>query len=125
LEEYRKVEEDNTNGRGDIQITDVGNNISCHCLFYRKWQLPYCHILKQHLIFGSILIEEYWDNWCYKWGKSRFKLYKGMTANYINKAIDIEIGTPICRRLNVREITEALIAYYYKLEAGTVDWLDE
>ena len=48
-----------------------------------------------------------------------------MTVNYMNKAINIEIGIPIYRRLNVREITEALIAYYYELEAGTVDWLDE
>jgi len=80
------------------------------------------HILKQHLIFGSILIEEYWDNWCCKWEESRFKLYKGIDYNYMNKAVDIEIGAPICRRLNVREITEAQWLTIMNWRQLTTDW---
>jgi len=48
-----------------------------------------------------------------------------MTTNYINKTINKKIGTLIYRRLNIREITKALIAYYYELEPGAAGWLDK
>ena len=48
-----------------------------------------------------------------------------MTANYINAAVDKGIDAPIRRRLDVREITEALMAHYYQLGAGTADWREE
>jgi hypothetical protein len=40
LKEYREVERD-----GGVTLCELGNDITCHCLFYYQWQLPYRHII--------------------------------------------------------------------------------
>ena len=45
-----------------------------------------------------------------------------MTRDYINKEVDNEIGAPIRRRLQIREVLDGLMARYYDFESATTDW---
>ena len=58
LKELRVLEDEED---GDlVPLSDVGDETLCTCLFYRKWQLPCRHILKQEKLFGGILTDGYW-----------------------------------------------------------------
>jgi hypothetical protein len=119
LKELRVLEDEED---GDlVPLSNVGDETLCTCLFYRKWQLPCRHILKQEKLFGGILTDEYWYNWHRKWEESGFELYEGMTPNYMTSA-DNEIGAPVRRKLEVREVLDSLLNRYYELEASTVVW---
>jgi hypothetical protein len=71
------------------------------------------------------LTDEYWERWCFKWEESGFEIYEGMTPNYMNKEVDNEIGAPIRRKLEIREILDDLLSRYYDLESSTADWPKE
>jgi hypothetical protein len=51
-------------------------------------------------------------------------MYEGMTADYINKGIENDIGAPARRKLQIREILDELLARYYDLETETETWPD-
>jgi hypothetical protein len=113
LKELRVLEDEED---GDlVPLNNVGDETLCTCLFYRKWQLPCRHILKQEKLFRGILTDEYWYNWHRKWEESGFELYQGMTPNYMASAVDNEIGAPVRTLLN----------RYYELEASTAVWSAE
>ena len=42
-------------------------------------------------------------------------MYEGMTRDYVNKEVDNEIGAPIRRRLQIREVLGGLMARYYNM----------
>ena len=42
-------------------------------------------------------------------------MYEGMTRDYVNKEVDNEIGAPIRRRLQIREVLDGLMARYYNM----------
>jgi hypothetical protein len=85
----------------EIHLHDLNDDITCSYLFYRKWQLPCCHILLQHCTFGTVLTDEYYNQWHWKWEDSGFEMYEGMTADYINKGIENDIGAPARQKLQV------------------------
>jgi len=117
--ELRRLNEDE-----EVQLHELNDDITCRCLFYRKWQLPCRHILLQHRTFGAVLTDEYYEQWHWKWEDSGYEMYEGMTADYINKGIENDIGAPARRKLQVREILDGLLARYYDLEAETEIWPD-
>ena len=106
----------------EIHLHNLNDDITCSCLFYRKWQLPCRHILLQHRTFGAVLTDEYYNQWHWKWEDSGFEMYEGMTTDYINKGIENDIGAPARRKLQVREILDGLLARYYDLETETETW---
>ena len=108
----------------EIQLHELNDDVTCSCLFYCKWQLSCCHILLQHRFFGTVLTDEYYNQWHWKWEDSGFEMYEGMTADYINKGIENDIGAPARRKLQVREVLDGLLARYYDLEAETETWPD-
>lgn len=122
LKEYRYIEKEAEEGEDDVELHELHDDVSCRCLFYRRWQLPCRHILKQEALFGGILTDEYWGNWIRKWEESGFELYEGMTVDYMNNAVDSEIGAPVRRKLEVREVLDGLLTAYYSFEENTTTW---
>jgi hypothetical protein len=91
------------------------NEISCTCLFWRRWQLPSHHILQHHMIFGH-LTDEVWAHWRWNWEENGFEIYETAETEYINQEMYQQIGAPVRRRLDVREIVDSLMNRYYGLE---------
>jgi hypothetical protein len=112
-------------GELEVELRKLNDDITCSCLFYRKWQLPCRHILLQHRTFGAVLTDEYYNQWHWKWEDSGFDMYEGMTTDYINNGIENDIGAPARRKLQVREVLDGLLARYYDLEAETSAWPDD
>ena len=106
----------------EIHLHNLNNDVTCSCLFYRKWQLPCRHILLQHRTFGAVLTDEYYNQWHWKWEDSGFEMYEGMTTDYINKGIENDIEASARRKLQVQEILDGLLARYYDLETETETW---
>ena len=106
----------------EIHLHNLNDDVTCSCLFYRKWQLPCRHILLQHRTFGAVLTDEYYNQWHWKWEDSGFEMYEGMTTDYINKGIENDIEASARRKLQVQEILDGLLARYYDLETETETW---
>jgi len=117
LEEYREVERD-----GGVTLRELGDDITCRCLFYRQWQLPCRHIILQEKVFGGVLTDSYWDNWYRKWDESGFELYEGMTADYMNGPVDEEIGAPRRILVDATAVFEELKTRLYMFHENTKYW---
>jgi hypothetical protein len=117
LKEYYEVKRDS-----GIIPHKLGDDITCHCLFYYQWQLPCHHIILQEKVFGGILTDSYWDNWYRKWDKSSFELYEGMTADYMNGPVDKEIGALRHILMDVTAVFEELKTCLYMFYENTKYW---
>ena len=118
--ELRRLDDDDE----EVQLHELNDDVSCGCLFYRKWQLPCRHIILQHRTFGHVLTDEYYNQWHWKWEDSGFEMYEGMTTDYISKGIENDIGAPGRRKLQIREVLDGLLGRYYDLETETETWPD-
>jgi hypothetical protein len=65
----------------------------------------------QRTTFGAVT-NKYYNQWHWKWEDSEFDMYEGMTADYINKGIENNIGALARRKLRVREVLDGLLARY-------------
>lgn len=105
------------------QPPQIEDDISCTCLFYRRYQLPCAHILKQDQLWGTIP-QSQWDVWSYMWEDSGFEMYE--KAKPISHAIEDvyqQIGAPAKQRLQFREAIENLQGAYYRVaeEIGEIE----
>jgi hypothetical protein len=51
------------------------------------------------------------------WEDGGYELYEGVTTEWVEKGIREDIGAPVRRRLDLREVLDGLMAKYYALEA--------
>ena len=124
LKELRAVEEEDDDD-DFIRLNNVEDDPNCWCIFYRRWQLPCRYIIKQHQLFGAILTDDYWQRWHSVWDESGFEIYEGMTKDYINEAVYANIGAPIRRKLELRDVLDGLLNSYYENEAYVSNWPEE
>jgi hypothetical protein len=67
------------------------------------------------MIFGR-LTDEVWAHWRWNWEENGFEIYETAGTEYINQEMYQQIGAPVRRRLDVREIVDSLMNRYYGLE---------
>jgi hypothetical protein len=101
----------------------LADEVTCACVFWRRYQLPCCHILQHHMIFGH-LTDKHWSDWAFAWEDSGFEIYETATKTYVNKEMYEEIGAPVRRKLELREVIDSLTNRYYRLEEELEDWPD-
>jgi hypothetical protein len=106
---------------GDDSRYTVEENIRCTCFFYRRYQLICRHIWANHIMF-KCLTNEHFDQWAWMWDESGFQIYERMETVYFERDIDEDIGAPECRRLDMREVVEAMKERYYQIEEAVGDW---
>jgi hypothetical protein len=53
----------------------------------------------------------------FAWDEGGYEIYKGVTTEWVEKAVWEAIGAPVRRRLDLREVLDGLLAKYYALEA--------
>jgi hypothetical protein len=122
LGEMNKAEDADEND--DEPRHGIEDDVSCSCLFYRRYQLPCRHILQHHIIYGH-LGDDQWEKWRFMWDESGFEIYETAGVTYVNKELYNEIGAPARRRLEVREVVDSLMQRYYTLEEDLASWPDD
>jgi len=57
-----------------------------------------------------------WKYWAHAWEDSGFEIYEQAGVEFVNNEMYEYIGAPARRRLEVRELIDALMQRYYGLE---------
>ncbi len=57
-----------------------------------------------------------WKYWAHAWENSGFEIYEQAGVEFVNNKIYEYISAPVKRRLEVRELIDALMQRYYGLE---------
>lgn len=93
----------------------IEDEVKCTCLFYRRYQLPCAHILKQDQVWGTIP-QHQWDMWAYMWTDSGFEMYeRARPLSHATEDVHQQIGAPAKQKLEVRETVELLHDAYYRV----------
>ena len=103
-------------------LKEFGDNVECDCLFFRSWALPCCHLFHRQLLFGGVLDkDEDWTRYGMMFENCGFEIYEGRETIYTPDQLDDEIGVPIRRRLEVREILDNIQSRFYDVEELTAN----
>jgi hypothetical protein len=96
---------------------ELGDQISCRCLFFRKYLLPCRHILWKQRMFPGTIREADWQHWEFMWSSegSGFDIYEKMTSTYLQREIYEEIGASAELKLDYREQKEIFDAAFYQI----------
>jgi hypothetical protein len=87
-------------GDGD-NCNTLTDEVSCTCLFFRKYSLPCACLWHQELTFGAVFTEHTWERWAFMFEDCGFEIYESMGVTYLNREIYEEVGAPARRRLEV------------------------
>ncbi|KAE8154770.1 hypothetical protein BDV25DRAFT_81869 [Aspergillus avenaceus] len=101
---------------------ELDDNPSCHCLFFRKWQLPCRHILRHEQLFGNILTPEYWDTWHSKWEESGFELYEESKDIDVKMTLEQEFAIAAAQKLAIREVLDKIMDRFYEIQEQSREW---
>lgn len=107
---------------GEISKDDFTDDLSCHCLFYRQYQLPCSHLWRLHIernAFG----EGDWERWSYMFEEGGFEIYESTIKEYAAKDICKEPNGPSKDMLKLCERLEEIKRGLYELEENT-SWDD-
>jgi hypothetical protein len=88
----------------------------CDCRFFRKWQIPCCHIWQHHILFGSVTTAML-DEWEWMWEDGGYECYETRGTDWVERGFREEIGAPVRCRLDLKELLDGLKSRYYELEA--------
>ncbi|KAK9349806.1 hypothetical protein V1523DRAFT_356425 [Lipomyces doorenjongii] len=91
------------------------NNVTCDCLFFRKYFLPCRHIFLSDMSY-DILTREQWQDFAFMFEDSGYEIYEGRGREYLGDGIRQEIGAPDRRTLTFKELLERLRTRYYELD---------
>ncbi|KAI9796654.1 MAG: hypothetical protein M1835_003450, partial [Candelina submexicana] len=111
-DEIRASEQEMEAGEEARELDDA---CRCDCLWFRKYQLPCRHIWTQHALWGT-LKEEDFQQYIYMFEDSGFELYERIGTEYYEREIEEEIGAPVRRRLDMREVLDSVKSRFYELE---------
>ena len=96
----------------------IGDDGKCKCNFYSKYLLPCRHIFYWEEHYGGVLTDNHWARYLHMFEEevSGMEIYETVTTEYIDEEIFQDIGGPARRKLEVREILNAMLVKYYGLE---------
>jgi len=95
------------------EVRGVNDDMSCSCIFSRKYQLPCQHAFYHDNLY-QLMTETHWERWIFMFDECGMEVYEGMEQVYVIKQIDEEIGAPIRTILRFRETQEVLRAAFYR-----------
>ena len=97
------------------ETRELTDDLSCDCLFNRRYLLPCEHVFQYELLY-HVLTEEHWDRFAHMFEESGFDIYEASEELEVNRELAAEVTAPAHRKLRVREITESIKESYYALE---------
>jgi hypothetical protein len=107
----------------------IGDDGKCKCNFYLKYLLPCRHIFYWEEHYGGVLTDNHWARYLHMFEQevSGMEIYEMVTTDYIDEEIFQDIGAPARRKLEVREILNAMLVKYYELERiiEEEDWAEQ
>ena len=99
-------------GEESRELTD---ELSCDCLWFRRWLLPCEHVFQHQLLLG-VMTPQYWRDLSHTWEESGFEVYEASEELAVDRELASEVTAPARRKLQVREICDSIKECYYSLE---------
>ena len=100
---------------GELPSNDIPDDLSCDCLFYRRYLLPCEHIFHFDLTY-HVITSDKWDSWAHMFEESGFEIYEDRVQIEVDREIDIELTAPLHRKAKIQEITESIRERYFAFE---------
>ena len=66
--------------------SELADDLSCDCLFYRQYQLPCSHLFQFDFITNTIKDAD-WLRWAFMFEEQGFEIYESTTKEYAVKDI--------------------------------------
>lgn len=100
---------------------ELGDELTCQCLFFRQYQLPCQHLFQFDLV-SDVIKDSDWDVWASMFEDCRFEIYESTTKDFVAKGIFDEPGGPNKHLLQVREVLDDVKNSYYQMQEIMADW---
>lgn len=100
---------------------ELGDKLTCQCLFFRQYQLPCQHLFQFDLV-SDVIKDSDWDVWASMFEDYGFEIYESTTKDFVAKEIFDEPGGPNKHLLQVREVLDDVKNSYYQMQEIMADW---
>ena len=104
--------------------SDLGDELTCQCKFYRSYQLPCRHLFQYNLI-NNVITSRDWHKWASMFEDGGFEIYESTTKTYAVDEIYETIDGPSRHALEMREVLDHVKTRFYEIEEITTGWEPE